>query len=55
MEQATRSSFLDLVGDSIQALLDYYKQPSGAVNVKLFVRDGEPWAAAIGLDKREGN
>jgi hypothetical protein len=54
MEQATRSRFLDLLGESIQVLLDH-EQPTGAVNVRLHVRDGEPWAASVALDAREGD
>jgi hypothetical protein len=54
VEQAARSRFLDLLGDSIQAMLDHDGgQYTGALDVRVQVRDGDPWAAFVRFD-REG-
>jgi hypothetical protein len=55
MEQATRSRFLDLVAEGVQALLDYEgPQFTGGLCVHVNVRDGVPDSATVGA-QREGD
>ena len=52
--EATRSRFLDLLGESLQVLLDYQgPQFTGALSVHINVRDGEPESVTVG--REEGN
>jgi hypothetical protein len=47
--QSVRAEFFRLLGESVQALLEV-EQPTGAVHVKILIRDGEPWAASVGVE-----